>query len=818
MSIFPNDIRYALRSLVHTPGFTSVAVLALALGIGANTALFSVVNGVLLQPLPYLDPSRLVQLSERSPDFNTMSVAYLNFKDWRDRNSSFSSMAAIRWEDYDVSGGGQPEHLSGRMVSGEFFRVLGIHPVLGRDFDPDEDRLGTSLVAIISGGLWSRRFGSDPGMIGRKLQLNGEDYTIIGVAPADFEFQGKYDIYTLMGQWESVLLRSREMHPGIYVVARLKPGVGRSRAQSEMTAIANRLAGEYPKSNARHGINVKPLAGVIVGDIGPTLLVLLGAVGFVLLIACANVANLLLARSTGRRKEIAIRAAMGAGRARLVRQLLTESLVLSLAGGSLGLAVAAWGTKAVVAAVPGGLPRMDGIAMNGWVLAFTLGVSLITGLLFGMAPALENSLGSVHETLKEAGRGSTAGPHRVRSLLVVSEVSAALVLLIGAGLMLRTMRQLASVNPGFDPARVLTFSVGLSPADTASSDAILQSFDRTLAGIRAVPGVASASVSTLIPLAGSDDELPFYVHGRPRPASQGDMNWALVYATGPDYLQSMGIPLLRGRYIAPRDSRRAATVVVIDEVLARSLFANEDPVGKSLAIPNMGVEFGPELSMEIVGVVGHVHHWGLDTDATARVRNQIYVPMAQIPEPFMKTIATGSHFVVRAAADPLAVAPALRRAVANTGSQQPVYSVRSMSGIVSSSMAGRRFSMLLLGIFAVLALALAVVGIYGVISYSVAQRTHEIGIRMALGATPGGVLREVVTQSMHPVMAGVVIGLAASFGLTRLMTHMLYGVKSSDPATFCAVALVLTGVALAASILPACRATRIDPTRALHQE
>jgi predicted permease len=820
MSIFLNDVRYAMRTLAQNPGFTSIAVLALALGIGANTAIFSVVNGVLLQPLPYQDPARLVQLSERSPDFSTMSVAYLNFKDWRDQNHCFSSIAAIRWEDYDVTGGGQPEHLNGRMVSAEFFRVLGIHPVLGRDFDANEDRLGTTPVAMISGGLWSRRFGSDPGAIGRKLKLNGEDYTIIGVTPADFQYQGTYDIYTLIGQWDNVVARSRDMHPGLYVVARLAPGVEQSQAQSEMTAIAARLAEAYPRSNAKHGINVRPLTAVVVGNVASTLLVLLGAVGFVLLIACANVANLLLARSTGRRKEMAIRSAMGASRARVVLQLLTESLVLSLAGGAVGLAVAAWGSKAVVAAVPGGLPRMESIAVDGWVLAFTLGVSVLTGVAFGLAPALESSVADVHETLKEGSRGSTAGRHRLRNLLVVSEVSAALVLLIGAGLMLRTMRQLNSVNPGFDPSRVLTFSVGLSPASTTSSDRILQTFDRTLAGIRAVPGVTNASVTTLIPLGGSDSEMPFYVTGRPRPATQGDMNWALTYATDPDYLKTMGIPLLRGRYLAPRDARRAAPVVVIDEVLARSIFPKEDPIGKSIAVPDMGGGFGPELTrpMEIVGIVGHVNHWGLDTDAAARVRSELYVPMAQIPEPFMKVLATSSSFVVRAGMDPLAIAPAMRRAVAEAGNEQPVYSVRTMSHIVSESIAGRRFSMLLLGIFAALALLLAAVGIYGVISYAVAQRTHEIGIRMALGARPGNVLRVVVAQSMTPVLAGVAIGLAASFGLTRLMANMLYGVKASDPATFCMVALALIGVALAASVIPARRATRIDPTTALRHE
>jgi len=820
MSLFLNDVRYALRSLAQNPGFACIAVAALALGIGANTAIFSVVNGVLLQPLPYQDPSRLVQIRERSPDFSSMSVSYPNFTDWRDQSGSFASMAAIRWEDFDVTGGSQPEHLSGRMVSAGFFRTLGIHPTVGRDFDPQEDRLGTPKVAMIGAGMWSRRFGSDPGVVGRKLTLNGEDYTIIGVTPAGFQFQGEYDLYALLGQWDSPVARSRDTHPGISVVARLKPGVDQARAQSEMTAIAVRLADAYPRSNAKHGVTIQPLAAVMVGDVRSTLLVLLGAVGFVLLIACANVANLLLARSTGRRKEMAIRTAMGASRVRVMRQLLTESVVLSVAGGAAGLLVAAWGCRLVVAAVPGGLPRMENIAIDGWVLAFTLIVSLLTGVAFGLAPALQSPITEVHLALQEGSRGSTAGPDRLRRLLVVAEVSAALVLLTGAGLMLRTMQQLAGVRLGFDPSRLVTFSLSLSSADTRNADRILEGFDRTLEHIRAVPGVAQAAVSTLIPLAGNDNEMPFYVVGRPRPASQGDMNWALVYGTNPGYLESMRIPLVRGRFIDARDSRHAAPVVAVDEVLARGLFPKEDPIGKSIAVPDLGADFGTEITrpMEIVGIVGHVNHWGQASDDTAKVRNQVYVPIAQMPEPFMRGVATGSIFLVRAATNPRALVPAVRRAVAEAGDEQPVYNVRSMSEIVSASIAGRRFSMLLLGIFAGLALVLAAVGIYGVISYAVAQRTHEIGIRMALGARPGDVLRTVVAQSMSPVLAGVAIGLAASFGLTRMMANLLYGVRATDPVTFCAVPLALFAVALAASMIPARRATRIDPTTALRHE
>ena len=820
MSIFLNDVRYGLRSLAKNPGFTTIAVLALALGIGANTAIFSVVNGVLLRPLPYQDPARLVELSERSSDFNTMSVAYLNFQDWREQSHSFTSMAAIRWEDYDVTGDGQPEHLNGRMVSAEFFRVLGVHPVLGRDFDMAEDRLGTTPVAMISSGLWNRRFGSDHGVIGRKLKLNGQDYVIIGVTPAEFQYQGKYDIFTLIGQWDDLLVRSREMHPGIRVVGRLKPGIELSRAQSEMSAIAARLAEAYPKANSKHGIVLRPLASVMVGDVRPMLMVLLGAVGFVLLIACANVANLLLARSTGRRKEMAVRLAMGATRGRIIRQLLTESTLLSLAGGIIGLAAAVWGSRAVIAMVPGGLPRTDNIGVDGWVLGFTLAISVLTGVVFGLAPALESSASDVHEALKQESRGSTAGPHRLRSLLVVAEVSASLVLLIGAGLMLRTMQHLTTVNPGFDSTGVLTFSVSLSPSDTVTSDRILQTFDRTLDHIRALPGVSSASISTLLPLAGNDDEMPFYVIGRPRPVSQGDMRFALAYGVSPDYFRAMGIPLLRGRLIQEQDSRRAKPVVLVDEVLAHDIFPTEDPLGKSIAVPDMGGDIDPSLTrpMEIVGIVGHVHHWGLDSDVHAKVRCEVYAPLAQMPEPFMKSVASGSHFLVRAGSHPLAIAPEVRRAVSEAGNGQPVYDLRSMAGIISESIAGRRFSMLLLGIFAALALVLAAMGIYGVISYSVAQRTHEIGIRMALGAKPSVVLRVIVLQSMRPVGAGLAIGLATSFGLTRFMAQMIYGVAATDPVTFVVVALVLSAVAMAANLIPARRATGIDPTLALRHE
>jgi len=748
-----------------------------------------------------------------------MSVAYLNFVDWKEQNRSFAGLAAFRWNDYDVTGGGQPEHLSGKMVSADFFRVLGIHPVQGRDFDRT-DRLGTAPVALISGGLWSRRFGSSHAALGSQIMLNGQSYTIVGVVPADFRFEGNADVYTLTEQWDDVLARSRQMHPGMSVLGRLKPGVTKAQAQSDMNAIAARLAEAYPKSNSKHGVSIVPLASTIVGDVRPTLLVLVGAVGFVLLIACANVANLLLARSTGRRKEIAIRSAIGAGRGRVIRQLLTESVVLAMAGGIAGLASARWGTEAVVAAVPGGLPRMENIGVDGWVLGFTLAVSLVTGIVFGLAPAMQVSSGDLHEMLKEGSRGSSAGSRRLRSVLVVSEVSAALVLLVGAGLMLRTIWSLGRVNPGFDTDHLLAFSVGLSPNNISSSDRILRTLDETVDRIQRVPGVKSAGVSSLIPLAGNDSEIPFYVNGRPRPTSQGDMSWALLYATNPGYLKAMDIPLLRGRYIEPEDMRHGSHVVVIDEVMAHTYFPHEDPLGKSIVAADLTGDLGPEASvpMAIVGIVGHVNQWGLDSDLTERVRSELYLSYSEVPEQFLKGTVDSSVFVARTGADPLAMVSAVRGGVLEAGKDQPVYDVRTMDQIVSASIADRRFSMLLLGIFAGLALLLAAVGIYGVISYTVVQRTREIGIRMALGAGRSDVLKVVVAQGMLPVLAGLAIGLAASFGLTRLMAGMLFGVRAGDPVTFIGVALLLAAVALIATLVPARRATRVAPLVALRYE
>ena len=813
------DMRYGLRTLASNAGFTIVAVLTLTLGIGANTAIFSVINGVLLQPLPYHNPNRLMILGEKTPEFDNMSISYPNLQDWQRENRSFESLAGLRWADYDLTGSGMPEHLNGRMVSASFFSTLGIKPVRGRDFELQEDHIGAARVVMIGGGLWKRRFGSSPDIIGKMITLSGQGCTVIGVVPADFRFWGAADVFTLLGQWDDVLAHSREAHPGLRAIGRLKPGVSREQAQSDMNSVAAQLARAYPKSNAHHSVNVKPLAQDIVGDVRPALLVLLGAVGFVLLIACANVANLLLARSATRRREMAIRAALGASQGRMMRQVLTEGVLMALAGGALGLLLAHWGTKAVLVAIPGGLPRMEDIGVDGWVLLFTLAASAATGLIFALAPALQMSRLDLQSTLREGSRGSTSGQHRLRSALMVAEVGASMVLLVGAGLMLRTMWHLSRVSPGFTPRNMLTFSVGFSPANRATPDRIRNAYRELTESIRALPGVEAAGMVDDVPMSGSDSEMPFWVSGRPRPNSQSEMLWALNYDVTPGYLRAMDIPLLRGRFISNTDVKGSAPVIVIDEMTAKGLFPHQDPIGQTIRIA-MPEGFGPGLDapLQIVGVVGHVKHFGLDTDAASKIQYQVYLPFQQLPDQIVPIASMGMTMMVRATADPLSLVSAVRHRVAERDAQQSVFDVQTMEKIISDSVAGRRFSMVLLGVFAGLALVLATVGIYGVISYTATQRTHEIGIRIALGAERADVLRMVVGHGLRLSLIGIGAGLVAALGLTRLMSSMLYGVRPTDVVTFAAVALLLAGVAALASYVPARRATRVDPIIALRYE
>ena len=811
------DVRYGARMLRKNPGFTLVAVLTLALGIGANSAIFSVVNGVLLNPLPYPHPEQLVTLHQNKANFEFGSISYPNFRDWQKDNRTFSSMAISRRFAFSLTGLAEAEQVRARFISSDFFSTVGVNPVLGRDFAPGEDEIGAAPIALISAGFWKRKFSSSPDVLGKSLTLDGRNYTIVGVVPANFDlFLRRFqvaELYVPIGQWNNPMLPKRGAGLGVHGIGRLKPGVSIEQARADMSEVSRNLAAAFADDNKGVSASLIPLRQDMLGDVQPVLLVLFAAVAFVLLIACVNVANLLLARSTGRSREFAIRTALGAGPGRILRQLLTESILLALAGGALGLALAQWGTQAALKHLPADLPRAAGIGLDARVLIFTAVVSLLAGILFGLAPALKTRTPELHNTLKEGGRGASATRHRAQSVFVVVEMTMALVLLIGAGLMIRTMTHLWNVDPGFRPDNVLTFGISLPPTMMkASPDAIRAAVRELDARLAATPGVAAmAQTWEALPL-GSDDEKLFWLDGQPKPASQHEMNWTIDYVVGPGYLQTMGIPLQRGRFFTAQDNERAPLVVVIDDVFARKYFGGENPVGKGIVFNDIGKR------AEIVGVVGHVNQWGLDSDDTQALRAQVYIPCMQMPDAYMPMVPSGIGFVVRAANNTAGLLESIRSTSRQMSSQQVIYGAQTMSEIISDSLAARRFSMILLGIFAALALLLSSVGIYGVISYLVGQRTQEIGIRVALGARRWDVLRLVLSHSVKMAVFGVLIGVAASLVLTRLMDKMLYGVSATDPATFFAVAILLTSVALAASYIPARRAMRVDPIVALRYE
>jgi predicted permease len=812
------DMRYGVRMLAKNPGFTAIAVVTLALGIGANTALFSVVNGVLLNPLPYYQPERLVAVYASTPEYPHSSISYPNFEDWRRNNHSFEKIAAFRGDDFNLTGMGEPERLEAEMVSAEFFPVLGVNPIRGRVFTEQEDRLGGTPVALISEGLWKRKFGTAPDVVGKPITLNATLYTIVGVIPASFRYEStdnfypKSEVYVPIAQWNEQLFRDRRTGMGMNAVGRLRPGVTLEQAKADMTGVAAHLAEIYPDIDKNSGVALAPLKENAVGDIRPFLLMLLAAVGFVLLIACANVANLLLARATARTREFAVRTALGASRGRMVRQVLTESILLGLAGGVLGLLIGAWGTKAAIKFLPDALPRAEEIHLDGRVLLFTLAASVLAGFLFGLIPALKISGTDVHEKLKEGGRGGSGTRHRTQGMIVAVEMALALVLLTGAGLMIRSMAKLWDTSPGFDPHNAMSFNLAASQPLGKTPDEIRATFRQLRDVIAAVPGVQAVALKVGSSPMEGDSDLPLWLDTEPKPTSQSEMKVSLFYATQPDYLKAMGIPLLRGRFLADSDSEKAPFVTVIDEQFAKRYFGDSDPIGRHL---NFGIL---NATAEIVGIVGHIKQWGLDSDATATVQAQCYFPLAQVPDSLMSIISHGIRVVARTDQAMLGNMSPIGRAVGTVNSQIVVYGTETMDDVIAGSLAAKRFAMVLLGVFAALATVLSSVGIYGVISYIAGQRTHEIGVRIALGAERANVLRMMLTQAGKMALIGVAIGLIAASGLTRLMSSMLFGVSTQDPLTFLGVALLLTLVAMAACYVPARRATRIDPMVALRYE
>ncbi len=813
---FLTDLRHGLRMLQKNPGFAAAAVVVLALGIGATTALFSVVNGVLLRPLPFPHPEQLVALRESKPNFATGSISYPNFLDWQRDNQSFTSMALMRGgRSFILTGMGDAEQLDGVYVSTGFFEQLQVSPILGRTFAEGEDRILAAPTVMITAGFWKRKFGESKDVIGRGLALDGKEYTIIGVIPAKFDLMGtlrRQEVYVPIGQWNNPLLTSRSAGLGIGGVGRLKPGVSIEEARLDMKRVTDNLATAYPAANKGVGAAVIPLGKWTLGDLQSILLVLFAAVGFVLLIACVNVANLMLARSNQRAHEFAIRGALGAGQGRIVRQLLTESSLVAALGGGLGVILAAAGTQTALRLLPTTLPRAEEVGVDGQVLAFAAMISLLAGILFGLAPALKTARNRPQEMLKEGGRGVGGTRHLGQGALVAAEVALALILLIGAGLMTRTLGALWKVDPGFEASKVLSFGFSLPPtARNANPEAIRAALRQVHDKFGDVPGVEAVAYTWgAVPLL-SDDEWLFWIDGHPKPASENEMNWALSYVVGEDYQKIMGIRLLSGRFFTARDNEHAPRVAVVDDVLSARLFAGENPIGKRLHLDKT------EQTTEIVGVIGHVKQWGLDSDDQQALRAELYTPFMQLPEEAMSQAGSGIGVLLRSE-NPANVVASVRAANREMSSEQVIYGVETMNEVIAASIAEKQFLMILLGVFAGLALLLAGVGIYGVVSYLAARRTQEIGIRMALGAQSADVLRMVLGEGAKMTMVGVAIGLVTAFGVTRLMDKLLFGVTATDPVTFMTVSAVLGLVALSACYIPARRATRVDPTVALRFE
>lgn len=811
------DVRYALRQLRRSPGFSIVAVVTLALGIGGDTAIFSIVNSVLLKPLPFSQPDQLISLHESKPNFADGSISYPNFLDWRKENRSFSSMALSRGWSFSLTGRGDAEQLKGQYLSAGFFAVLGVRPLLGREFTANEEDLHAPPVAIISEGLWRRKFSASPDIVGQDIVLDGKNFTVVGVMPASFRLQfsnfRERDVYAPIIQWDNPLLMKRGGGLGFHGIGRMKENLTIDQARADMDQVTRNLADSFPDADRGIGASLRPLKEQIVGEARPFLLVLLGAVAFVLLIACVNVASLLLARAQRREREFAVRAALGASRGRVIRQLLTESLLIGLAAGAFGLGAAILFTRAAIEALPEALPRAEEIGIDLRVLVFTFFISLVTGTLFGLAPALKTSRANPQTALKNGGRTSTGTQHRTLNALVVVEVAIALVLLAGAGLMIRSLERLWNVDPGFNARGVLDFGLSLPPSINNATPAEIRArqreLDRTFAS---VPGIRAVSQTWgAIPMGGEDD-MVFWRDDQPKPADDQHMSWTLDYIVGPDYPRVMQLPILRGRFFTAQDDEHAALVAVVDDVFARKFFPGQDPIGKRIDLTN------PIRKLVIVGVVGHVRQWGLDADDAQPLRAQLYIPCMQMPDSYIASSPTGTNVIVRYDGDLSAVVAGIRSANKALSEEQVIWGEQTMESMISDSIASRRFAMMLLGPFAALALLLACIGIYGVMAYVVSQRTQEIGIRMALGGQRNDILILVLKHGARLAILGITLGLGSTVALTRLMKSLLFDVSATDPAVLGSVSVVLALIALAACMLPAHRAASVDPMRALRIE
>ena len=819
MQTFLRDLRYAGRILAQSPAFTTVAVVTLALGIGANSAIFSLVNTVLLRPLPYPESGRLVWLSERSLNWEQGSISYPNFADWKAQQSVFDHFGVYNWNNFTFTGRGDPVQLTGAQISADAFAALQSAPALGRVFNEDEDRPGAAPVVVLSHALWQSRFGGDPRVVGEKITLDGRASTVVGVMGPGFAFPNDVSLWVPVGPlaadpgWQN-----RGNHPGLLGIARLKPGVTLAQARAALDTIAVRLEEQYPESNKNRRVRIDPLLDNQVRRVRWALWTLMGAVGLVLLIACANVANLLLARAAARQKEMALRAALGAGRWRICRQLLTESVLLAAVGAGSGLLLAHWGLRLIVPLSAGALPRASEVNLDARVLLFSIGLAALTGILFGLAPAWHSIRLNLQPTLQESSRSSTGGRGRLRQGLVITEVALTLLLLAGAGLLLKSFYHLQQVNPGFGFERVLSFRINLPERKYPGLEPPVRFYETLLANLRALPGVEAASLASQIPLDGNSWDTGFLIEGRPEPPPH---EWPLleVHLVGDDYFRAMGIPVLQGRAFQTEDNREhlrdtgrdqgwgaGLKTMIVDEEFARRHWPNENPIGQRVRIPWGPREEQPILT--VVGVVGRVREERI-TEAGGKV--QAYFPFRQLP-------TRGAALVVKTTADPGSLIASIRQQVLARDPDQPIYDVRTLAELRRTSLAPERLNLTLLGAFAAVALALAVVGLYGLLAYSVAQRHREIGIRLALGAQRRDVLHLVVGEGMRLAVVGAGFGLLGAAGLTRLLRRLLFEVEPSDPLTFLAVTLALAGAALLACWLPARHATTIDPMTALKYE